>query len=448
MPIGTSPITTLGNATSAGQVNPNAFDAYGNASAANLSHADLVKVRDISKEVTEVNPSESLFTKLMLEMETAKTTASEKFTWIEEDLRKSFSYIRGGLVVSATPGTRIQDNTVQVDPAAKGMFLPKDMVKMITAAGLEEVALVLSVDASGLVLTLQRGISVALDGAATQVVGNKYADGDIIIQMGSAFEEFGNTAEGRNWEDVSDYNFVQTHKDAVIVSGREMAHSYEISGQDFQRALRTGMIEHNKKIELSFINGARDAKLIGGKKYTFAGGIFEAVQKRGTFTGNFNGVNQIANKKNTYDGTGFNEKWLQKIGPRLFERGNKKKMFVCSGLVQQKIHSFAQTYYRINDNLSAKLGMRVSEINVGGGILQIASHGLFDEQPQLRDKALVVDMSYCSKRYMNGRNTRLIPEVQEKGADGKKWSIESDIGWEIRNKDAHFVVEKIDYSIT
>lgn len=133
---------------------------------------------------------------------------------------------------------------------------------------------------------------------------------------------------------------------------------------------------------------------------------------------------------------------------RLFRNTNSKsfeKLALCGNNVLAAINNYLKTASTLNRNFGAQkiYGMNVLTWESPWGTVHFKAHPLFNLNPALRSDCLFVDVQRLKYRYLNKRDTDILPNRQAPDFDGRKdeWLTES--GLEIRMPEAHMYIRNL-----
>lgn len=383
---------------------------------------------DISDIITDTDPNRAPFLRF-LELLGAKEESSFKFEFLEENIKNrqsAYDAAAGDLEGSAS--------NVLLAVKDADLFVKGDVLKILDlATGLKEIVVV------AVKLTPKTYTIVRAQSGTTGITA--IADDDEVIKIGSAFEENTKSADPDFIEPRFRFNYTQTFKSTVSISGRFDAMNKFIRGNasELQHQLDLRQKTHIEDIETAFMFGRRHFEASTQSK-TYTGGIQWWLETFGTFTANGN-IIDATNKT-------FNEAFLDDQANDFFRFGSNKKLVLVSGKTLSKISTFAKDFLRNNREASKILGLAVTDYMSPHGALSLVHSRVLEHSTVWSKMMFVIDPQFVKKRFLPGRDTHINTNVQENDRDGIRHEILSDIGLELRNPDAHFIVENIDNTIT
>lgn len=380
--------------------------------------------QDISDFITKVDPNRAPFMRFLEAISNKQVTNNFKFEWMEEDdkdLQTSIAAL-SGIIGSAV--------STDLKTAGSNLYQRDDILLItdVTAGTSEIVRVVSKTDATTYVVFRE---AAGTTGLAT------FAEGDEVLKIGHNALENSQTADPDAISPEWYYNFTQTFKHTVGISGRFDAMDVRGNTSEINAQLKSRMRTHVESIEAAFIFGQRDHDNTNEGTRTYTGGLVWWVDN-------------VAPSANFIDATGatFNEKWLDSYSNQFFRYGSDRKVAIVGGQVISKLGTFAKEYLRYNDKASVKLGMECMDYMSSHGTISFLHSRLLDDSAVYQKHMLLFDPSYIRKRFLKGRDTQLNMNVQENDRDGRVHEILSDVGLEVRLPAAHFVITNLDNSIT
>ncbi len=157
-------------------------------------------------------------------------------------------------------------------------------------------------------------------------------------------------------------------------------------------------------IERAFIFGEKkyDTNGTQGHARRATGGINEFIQAGNSYVQNQGGV-LTAPDFNTFLREGFTY-------------GNDTKVLMAGGAVLQAVNEIARGQL-VTKPLSKSYGMQISEYVTAFGKINIIHNPLLVED--YAGYAFLLDMDCFKYRYMDGRDTKLLTNIQANGTDGQ-----------------------------
>lgn len=110
-----------------------------------------------------------------------------------------------------------------------------------------------------------------------------------------------------------------------------------------------------------------------------------------------------------------------------FSYGPKRKYFVCGGIVLQAINEIARGHLMTRAD-EHSYGITINEWTTSFGTISIVHNPLFVEE--LAGYGFLLDMDCFAYRYMEGRDTKLMLNVQANDVDGEVDQYLTEVGLE------------------
>jgi hypothetical protein len=271
-------------------------------------------------------------------------------------------------------------------------------------------------------LTVTRGIGGYAD---------SMADGDVLEITGSAYEDGSSKGTFKSVKETRNYNYTQIIRTGYGFTGRQMETGL-YGGKDPMTERKAQAIEHRKSIEKTMIWGQRHTTTgPNGKTLSFMGGLNAAIQ-----TNVWNcGGNEPTERQ-------FNE-MLEHVfrhgeGGNVFGPGNK--IMMASPRWQTIIESWGRDKVRYTQGEST-LGLKVGKYESVHGVLSIVRQPLFvGKDAQF---AFILDPNHMWYVYHQGRDTKLIENIQANDVDGAEEEYLTDCSAEYNLEAAFARLENI-----
>lgn len=314
-------------------------------------------------------------------------TGNPSFTWFEDHYGGRYARVALAYDGSTDPVT-ITVTGAGSSPAY--IFTVGDMIKNARTG---ENMLVASI-ATATTITATRAFGT------TAIAAGLAGDGVFIV--GNVSEENAGARNVNTTQTAQQSNFCQIFKTSIAVSGTENAAKL-YGGKDlpYQRAKKG--TEHVLDIERAFWWGEKKYDVTGTqtKPRRATGGVHEFISGGNSYVQN-QGGQLTAPDLNTFLREGFTY-------------GNDTKMLFAGGLVLQAINEIARGQIQTKP-LETTYGMKISQWQTAFGTVNIVHNPLFVED--YSGHAYLLDMECFKYRYMEGRDTRLMTNIQAPDIDG------------------------------
>jgi hypothetical protein len=274
------------------------------------------------------------------------------------------------------------------------IFTKYDLVKVVRTG---EVMRVTAVNYSTHALTVTRGVGSTAAAAIN--------DNDWLINIGNSFEEGSRSGDSNTTKLVKVTNYTQIFKTKFGLSKtQDASKSFPTgnAGADLKYLRAKNAVEHAKKIERAYWFGEKaEATGPDGKPLRSTGGILEAIAAAG---------NVQDESSSSLTETEFRN-FLQNYA---FLHGSSEKYFFCGNTVLGYLESFSSGKLQ-SLNGDKSYGVMTQRFISNFGILNIVRHPMFDNQ--YAGMGVVLDLETVKHCPLNGRDTLLTTNIQEKDAD-------------------------------
>lgn len=413
----------------AGEVYTNSFSTaisdinVAGSAVSGLLIGDKKIVYDISDVITNTDPNRAPFLRFLEKVGSKEACTSFKFEWLEEEDKALAGTINDSgtnVVGSASEKTLVTDES--------DLFVAGDILRFIDVSA--DTFEIVRVDSKTNATTYE--VTRAYSGTTGLTT---FADGDEVVKMGSAFAENTTSADPDSIEPTWLYNLCQNFKSSVEISGRMDAMEVRGAANEITAQLQSRMRSHIEAIENAYMWGERSYEASSNSRTTLGGLKYHVNASYST--------NEVDASSST-----FNETYLDNLSNQIFRYGSDRKVALVSGPTLAKISSFNKPYLRNNKQASARLGIAVTDYDSAHGTLSLIHSRALERSAAWTKKMVIFDPQFIKKRFLRGRDTRILTNVQANDQDGKKHSIESDISLEVRNAKAHLIISEINNTIS
>lgn len=349
-----------------------------------------------------------------------RSVKDPEFNWWEKRLQTRRVALSANLTAPAS-GT---PETIGIVSGALG-FKAGDVMWMEKGAELMHIVQDPVADTS---LTVIRGAAGTTPAANTIVSDNPY-----IVCIGSAFEEASNAPTGVNFDPTKVWNYCQIFRNTLEASNT--ATKTELRTADaIEEAKREVLQLHGIDMERAFWWGTRYETTKNGKPLRFLGGLTGFIDSN-----NIVAQNGVAADMEDLEG------WLE----RIFRYGSNEKMAFTGNRALLALNQIVRKNSTFNIQSGIKeYGMEVTKLVCPFGQLVIKTHPLFNQMASVPGTyysvdswMYVLDMSKIGYVYLNGRDTKYEPKLEQNGLDGLKsgWITECSI--EVAHPETHFLIK-------
>ena len=277
---------------------------------------------------------------------------------------------------------------------------------------------------NSLVTAISDGNTIAVTNSFGATPAAAVLAGDGLFIVGNVSAENTGARNVNTTRSAAQSNYTQIFKTSIAVSGTEKAANL-YGGKDlpYQRAKKG--TEHALDIERAFWFGQKNADTSTYARRA-TGGIDEFISAGSSFVQNQGGP-LTAPDMNNFLREGFTY-------------GNSTKVLFCGGLVLQAINEIARGQI-LTKTGDTTYGVRISEWQTAFGTVNIVHNPLFVEE--LAGQAYLLDMECFRYRYMEGRDTQLMTNIQAPDVDGEIDQYISEVGLERKQAPRHSLLKGV-----
>ena len=338
------------------------------------------------------------------------TTGNPEFKWFED--------VYGGRYARAGAAETAGSTTIDVIGAGSSsayIFTVGDVVKNARTG---ENFLVTAI-ASATTLTVTR--SFGSTAAAAMVAG----DGLFIV--GNANEENASARNVNTTRSVAQTNYTQIFKTSIALSGTEDAAKL-YGGRDLPYLRSKKATEHALDIERAFWFGQKNSDTSGtqGHPRRTTGGVLEFIEGGNSYIQNQGGA-LTAPDLNSFLREGFTY-------------GNSTKMLFAGGLLLQAINEIARGQIQTEVG-ETQYGVKISKWMTAFGDVNIVHNPLFVEE--YASYGFLLDMECFKTRHMEGRDTKLMTNIQAPDVDGVVDQYLTECGLERKQASRHAIIKGV-----
>lgn len=375
-------------------------------------NVDSVRViADVADEIFLYMPSANPLMTLSTKLRKKRTVTQRRFDWFTKD-----EYPRR---IELSAASTAADTTLDVTAATLANSANSFVYRNLRTG--ENV----HVTSGGgtATLTVTRGVgTVAQDMEA----------GDPLVFIGTAFEDGTGKGTFKSVKETLDYNYTQIVKTSYGFTGRQL-NTDMYGGKDPATERKWQAIEHAKSLEKLLIWGGRATSTgAGGHELTFADGIANKIQSN---IWNLGGTRPTERAFVEFLEQGM--KWGK--GGNL--NGGGKKFLFCSDRWLTEIEFFAKDKLRY-DPENTVAGMAIgSYLTAHGKVFLVPSQILSEDSP---DHALLLDLNHIRYVVHQGRDTKIMKNVQANDIDGEEEYIMTDASVEVALEASHSLLKGLE----
>ena len=254
---------------------------------------------------------------------------------------------------------------------------------------------------------------------------HQIADGANIIIGGHADSEGGTSPTAVSFDPTTDFNYTQIFKTAVQVSGT-LQNTYLRTGDKEQEQLTKALKMHMADIERS---------MFFGKRHEENGSTAQPTRYTGGLTNSITNVTDGASygaSANTITEKEFDRLLIEDI----FAYGSTEKVAFCGARVISNLMEVGKNRWQPTQ-IDNAYGVSLSRYTTYAGDLLVYMHPMFRQVPNMDKEMIILDMNEIKYRYMQGRDTQLIRDIQTPDFDGVKHMYMSECGLEMTQAKVH-----------
>ena len=352
-------------------------------------------VVDMANEIAFLEPSATPLVVLSKRMNT-KACSNPKFEWMDNDV--DVRWAAHGATATASTATDV------VMAAGKGTyFAVGDLVKVPSTA---EVLKVTAISTDTLTVTRSIGATAAAIIPADEpllIIGNANMQGS-----GAPAEKvIGVTAF---------YNYTQIFKTPFSVTNTlEATKLYGM--KELARLRKNNGIVHAKSMEYSFLFGEKGLVTGGSQPETYTGGILEFLKS------NANNVTKTTASATEAD--------LLTFCQNVFTYGGDDRTCFCSPDMLSWISGLASPKVQlIQSDKDATYGLNITKYLTPFGVLNLILHPLLVSG--YKKNLIALDTNDVYYRPLEGRDTKLMTNIQDNDEDGQRDQFLTEAGIELR----------------
>lgn len=264
-----------------------------------------------------------------------------------------------------------------------------------------------------------RGIgSTAVD----TVVGDTFILTRTVHEDGSAKGDFISAIES------NDFNYTEIVKTGFGVTGRQ-AVTKLYGGKDLPFIRKIKGIEHAKSLEFQMFHGTRHQITTGAHVTSFSGGIDYFVKSN---IWNLDGT--VPTERAFVEFLEEAMKWGR--GGNL--DGSRQKWLFMSSRWATEINAWGNDRIRITPKEKV-LGLDVKEYASPHGTVRFVVDPILDYY--YPDRAYLLDLNHVRPAVLNGRDTKLLKDIQNNDIDGMEEQYMTDAGVEVELEASHSILK-------
>lgn len=272
-------------------------------------------------------------------------------------------------------------------------------------------------------------ITVVLLEADDNSASHDLSDCDTALVIGTMNEEGTTSPTAKAYNPTEYYNYTQIWKNSAEMTGTAMATKLRTGVDPWAEDIRDCLELHSIEMEKSFLWGTRTTGTgTGGKPRRTTNGIIRQLS---------------TNVLDYYTDTDYSgqtwlqggETWLDEILEQIFRYGSNEKLVLAGSGAILGINRLAKASGQITINpMTVSYGLKVGQWITPFGTIYLKTHPLFSYEATDRNTMLVLEPKNLKYRYLKGRDTKLLRNVQTPDADERKDMYITEAGLELHHE--------------
>jgi hypothetical protein len=365
-------------------------------------------VVNMDDEIFQLDGSKTPLTLLTSKI-SSKSVHRNRFDWMEDERIPSYVTVQTATTTGAT--------TLGLGAGEANYFSVAAGSTASTHAALlrnqrtGEVVRVTGAQTTGAVVTVSK--SWGASASADNVVG------DVYTYVGSAYGPGARSGASRTTLKVEKQNYTQIFRTPFEFTNTELA-TMLYGPDDLRYQQKKRGVEHAVEIEQAmwFGESASESTTSGIQS---TGGLDEIISSNSyNFGGSFNLVNLFSAFEDVF---------------RYKDSGSDTKLLFGAPAVISNISLEAANLVKtVRDDQT--FGLKISRLETPHGDAMLIKHNLF-EGAEYAKYAYVVDPANIGWRYLRGRNTKFLSDIQENDKDGRKFEYLTEGGFMRKGEKTH-----------
>jgi hypothetical protein len=340
------------------------------------------RIVDMSDRILLLEPASAPLTVLLQKLDKASVFNSE-FKVLKDELKPVVNAVNLSAGYSSSATTMVFDN--------EEYFQVKDII-LVPRTG--ETMKVTAVSATDSTVTVSRSWGTI---AAAALVDN-----DAVVNIGDAQEEGAAVGTPSSTLATSDTNYTQIFRTTFGVTNTLAAQNL-YGGDDLAYQARKQGIEHLRKINLASWFGEKAQVTSGGTPIRTTGGVHEHITTN---------VTDIAGALTALE--------LESFIRSVFRYGETStRVGIMSREALSAISMLALSHVEMVGSEDT-YGIAIRNWRSPHGSINLMVENLFSDAAYLKERLYVLDMSQFGYRFLQGRDTHMITNVQPNGTDARQ----------------------------
>ena len=356
---------------------------------------------------TLLEPNGTAPLQALLSMAGSESTDDPKFNHFRDELPNRTLTVNGAVASTSTTSI-VVDNDDDEAFVVAGTILQNQTTGEIMRATADA-------NLATNTLTVERNIG----GTSHQI-----ADDAVLVIAGHADQEGGTSPTAISFDPTTDFNFTQIFKTAIQVSGT-LQNTYLRTGDKEQEQLTKALKLHMGDIERAMFFGKRhEANGSTASPTRFTGGLLNQIT-------NVTDGASFGASANTITEKEFDRLLIETI----FAFGSSEKVAFCGARVISNLMEIGKNRWQPTQ-IDNAYGVSLTRYTTYAGDLLVYMHPMF-RQTGMTEEMIILDMGELKFRYLQGRDTQLIRDIQAPDFDGVKHMYMTECGLEMTQAKVH-----------
>ena len=353
----------------------------------------------------------------LLSMGQSESTNDPAFRNFRDELPERRMKVNGAVTSTGT-----SSETITLDADNENKFAISGSIVVNGATG--EVMHVTS-DTTGTSLVVTRNVG----GTAHAI-----ADNAELFIAGFAAQEGADTPTAVSFDAIMIENFCQIFRTSFSVTGT-MNSTYLRTGDKQDEARVKALKMHMSDIERAMFFGKKDEdNASSAQPRRFTGGLMTSL------TNKFDVGTASSSAINAADGILTEEEFDLALTETIFKFGSNSKIAFVGAKVANHLQQFGKDRWQPTQ-VEGAYGVNLTRYSTFAGDLMVHLHPQFRQIPGMDTAMVIVDFPYLSYRYLEGRDTQLLEDRQNPGADTEVSEYLTECGLELMQDSVHAVIE-------
>lgn len=353
----------------------------------------------------------------LLSMGQSESTNDPAFRNFRDELPERRMTVNGAV---ASTGTGNETITLDADNENKFAIAGSIVVNAATGEVMHVTA-----DTTGTSLAVTRNVG----GTAHAI-----ADNAELFIAGFAAQEGADTPTAVSFDAVMVENFCQIFRTSFSVTGT-MNSTYLRTGDKQDEARVKALKMHMSDIERAMFFGKKDEdNASSAQPRRFTGGLMTSL------TNKWDVGTASSSAINAADGILTEEEFDLALTETIFKFGSNSKIAFVGAKVANHLQQFGKDRWQPTQ-VEGAYGVNLTRYSTFAGDLMVHLHPQFRQIPGMDTAMVIVDFPYLSYRYLEGRDTQLLENRQNPGADTEVSEYLTECGLELMQDKVHAVIE-------